>query len=227
MAMMAADAMAKGQEVIVTGARLRREELADYQLYLLNERTGVAPKQTKQVMLLSKDAVRFDRVLRYEAGHENDGDVEATTVLLRAQNEEARGLGDPLPRGTVRVFAPFADRGVLFSGEADVRDTPVGVEWEIATNESYDVTVREIQVSRTERDLSGDRTRVTERRTLDIANATSAPQTVEIAQTVSGDSLRISEASARHAMKYGQPTWTLVVPAHARTTLSYTVRFIE
>lgn len=225
--MMARDAMAKDDEIIVTGSQIRREELADYQLYLLNERTGVAAKQTKQVMFLHKANVRFDRVLRFEAGENDTGTPEPTSILLRAKNEEARGLGDPLPRGTVRVFAPFADRGVLYAGEADARDTPVGVEWEIETGESHDVTVRESLASRSERNLSGDRQRVTERRALEIANATDRTQTVEIAQQVAGSSQRISGASAPHAMKHGEPTWTLSVPAHARISLSYTVRYID
>jgi len=227
MAMMARDAMEKDEAIIVTGAQIRREELADYQLYLLNERTGVAAKQTKQVMFLHKPNVRFDRVLRFDAGEFDSEYAEATRVLLRAKNEDARGLGNPLPRGTARVFAPFADRGVLYSGEATVRDTPVGVEWELETGESTDISVEETLLSRTTRNISGGRERVTERRALEIANATDRQQTVEIGQQISGDSQRISNASARYAMKYGEPTWTLFVPAHGRTTLSYTVRYVE
>lgn len=220
-------AMDKDEEnIIVTGSRVRREELADYQLYNLAERTSVAAQQTKQVMFLHKRAVQFDRVLRYETGYDG-GEPRPTTVWLRAKNEEARGLGDPLPRGRARVFSPFADRGVLFSGESDARDTPVGVEWELRTSESYDVTVAETLVSETERELSGDRARVTREISHDIANATDRAQTVEIAQYVGGASLRVSKASARHAMKYGLPTWTLVVPAHERVTLTYRVSWIE
>lgn len=232
--MMERAAMAKdAEEIVVTGARIpAREELADYQLYTLAERTSVAAQQTKQVMFLHKDAVRFDRVLRYEAGDNDDPDAaEPTAILLRAKNEDARGLGDPLPRGVARVFAPTRiaarDLGTLYAGEADTRDTAVGVEWELHTGESYDVTVRETVVSETERNLSGDRTRVIQDRSLDIANATDRPQTVEIAQVGSGRSLRVSNESARHAMKYGLPTWTLVLAPHARTTLTWRVSYID
>jgi hypothetical protein len=225
-AMMARDAMAKDEEIIVTGAQIRREELADYQLYSLNERTSVAAKQSKQVMFLHRRTVTFDRVLRYETGYD-DGAPMPTTVWLRAKNEDARGLGDPLPRGEARVFAPFADHGVLYAGQSETRDTPVGVEWELETSQSHDVTVAETLVSTSERALSGGRKRVTRDVSLDIANATARQQTVEIVQYVGGASLRISDASARHAMKNGAPTWRIVVPAHDRTALTYRVRWIE
>lgn len=232
MAMPAPAMMARemAMDIVVTGAaKATREELGDYQLYALDERTGVAPRQTKQVMFLAKDAVTFARVLQYRAGAIEPGgrDVAPTTILLRTKNEDAKGLGDPLPRGTARVFAPFADMGVLYSGEAETRDTAVGLDWELETGVSHDVTVRPVTLSRTERDLSGDRARITEERALEIANATDTVQTVEIVQEIMGASQRIQNGSARHAMKDGAPTWTLAVPANARMTLSYRVRWIE
>ncbi len=230
-AMMAQQAFAKDEDIIVTGSRIAREELADYQLYSLAERTGVAPKQTKQVMFLHKDTVSFDRVLRYDVDGDRGDEALPTTILLRTKNEEAEGLGDPLPRGDARVFAPLSvngtDLGVLFSGETSTRDTAVGLEWELETGQSHDVTVRETRVAERTQDMSGDRGRITRDISLEISNATNAAQTVEIVQPVLGGSQRISNASVLHAMKNGAPTWTLRAPANARMILTYRVRYIE
>ena len=227
-----ADHFENGERIIVTGARIpAREELADYQLYTFGERTSVAAQQTKQVMFLHKDAVTFARVLRYEAGGGSTVDAQPTTILLRTKNEEARGLGDPLPRGDARVFAPLIiaghDLGVLFSGESSTRDTAVGLDWELETGENHDVTVLETVLSETSRDISRDRSRVTADMRLEIANATDATQTVEIVQPVMGGSQHIANENARHAMKDGAPTWTLQAPAHSQLVLTYRVRYIE
>lgn len=225
-------AMEKADQIVVTGARIpAREELADYQLYKLGEQTSVAAKQTKQVMFLHKNAVTFARVLRYEVYNDSRRTAEPTHVVLRTKNEEARGLGEPLPKGAARVFAPLhiggRDLGVLYSGESETRDTAVGLEWELETGESHDVTVQETVLAETTRKLSGDRTRTMHDMRLEIANATDADQTVEIEQAVMGPSQSISNESARHGTRNGAPTWTLLAPAHSRLTLTYRVRYIE
>jgi hypothetical protein len=214
----------------VLTASVIREELADYQLYALAERTSVASQQTKQIMFLSEGDVQFARILQYrmQGGYVREpGIAEPTAILLRTKNETDKGLGDPLPQGTARVFAPFADMGVLYAGEADTRDTAVGLEWELQTGESTDVTVRPRVVTETRRNLSGDRERVTQDLALEIANATDAPQTVEIVHENRGASERIRNPSVRYAMRKGAPTWTIVAPPNARMTLTYRASWIE
>jgi hypothetical protein len=231
-AMMAADAMAR-EEIIVTAARIpAREELADYQLYSLGERTGVMARQTKQLMLLSKPAVTLQRLHAFSVTSIEEGDdaVQPTQTLYRTMNEETEGLGEPLPKGTARIFAPLKigdqDLGVQYAGEAQTYDTAVGLEWELRAGESSDVTVRPTLLARTER-TRGDRTRRQDDLLLEIANASDEPRTVEIVQQVMGDSQRISRASARHVMRKGAPTWTVEVAPHSRTTLGWRVAYIE
>ena len=89
------------------------------------------------------------------------------------------------------------------------------------------MTVRDPAVSENNKELSGDRSRVTYDMQLEIANATDAAQTVEIVQPVRGASQRISNESAKHTMKDGAPTWTLQAPAHNRLVLTYRVRYID
>jgi hypothetical protein len=227
--MMMERAMADDQ-IVVTGAKLaEREAVGDYQLYRLAERTGVSANQTKQVMFLARGNVEVARLLRHVVDHVDESDDEArpTSILLRTKNTEEKGLGEPLPRGTARVFAPAGDFGVLYSGESPTRDTAVGLDWELTTGESSDVTARTTIVSHTTRDLSGDRTRHTAQVSVELANATAEPRTVELVQAALGESQRMSNASARWAMKDGAPTFTLVVPPNARQAVTYKVTYIN
>lgn len=222
MRMMAEAKMA--DDIVVTGSR--REALGDYQLYVLNGRTDVASRQTKQVQFLQKSNVSVLRLMRYVAQGESSDNAQPTQVLLRTKNEEAQGLGDPLPRGTARVFAP-ASTGALYAGEGSTRDTAVGLKWEVSVGATSDVTVRETLASETSQSLAGDRRRITQDMQLELANATNAPLTIEIVQPVRGASQRISGESRRYAMQEGAPTWTITLPPNARETLTWRVRWIE
>lgn len=223
-------AMEKDDQVIVTGARIpSREELGDYQLYTLADRTTLAAQQTKQVVFLSKPDVQITRLLRHEIYNHGDQrrTAEPLQVVLRTMNEEAKGLGEPLPRGTVRLFAPLNSFGTLYSGEAETNDTAVGLKWEFKPNSSADVTALDRVVRHTTRALSGDRVRHTVDMSVELSNATASPQTVELEQAVMGASQRLSNASATWAMQDGAPTFTIVVPPHDRVAVRYRVTYIR
>jgi hypothetical protein len=226
---MAMAAPAMDERIVVTGARAKqadREELGDYQLYRFPDRTGVAAKQTKQVMLLHKQAVQMERVLRYVSWpNQGSHDPLATSVALRARNETETGLGEPLPEGRVRVFASAGDAGVLLTGDARVRDTAVGLEWEVETGPSPSVQVEKTVLTQAQRRLSRTRVRVTQTLHFRVTNALATPQSVEIAQSYWNATPKISGESSKHVLRNGLPTWRLVVPANGETVLSYTLRY--
>lgn len=222
--------MAKDDNIVVTGSRIpAREELGDYQLYRLAERTSVSANQTKQVMFLARDSVELNRILRHEIRQVEESDAEAgpTRILFRTKNEEAKGLGEPLPRGTARVFAPEGDLGVLYAGESSTRDTAVGLDWELETGESSDVSAQQSITRTTMRSLSGDREQVTSDVSVELSNASNTEQTVELVQRVLGTSQRVSNATAPWITKDGAPTFVVKVPPNSRTTITYRVRYIH
>ena len=181
-------------------------------------------------MFLAKPNVEIARILRHAVySHDTDDtrQVEPLHVVLRTMNEEDKGLGEPLPRGTVRLFAPLGPFGTLYSGQAETRDTAVGLKWEFQPNSTSDVTALERVVRHTTRELSGDRERQTVDMEVAFSNATDRAQTVELVQPIVGDSQRLSNASAKWAMQDGAPTFTIVAPPHDRVTVTYRVTYIE
>jgi hypothetical protein len=234
MAAPVAQMMEKDSDIIVTGSRVEREELGDYQLYRFPERTTVAAQQTKQVVLVHKPNVAIDRFLRHRVGNVRNTDAhpEGLSVVLRSKNEEARGLGEPLPKGEANVYAPHRDFGLLVAGQDDTRDTPVGVDWEMTIAESFDVTAQRTIARNTARALSGDREQITSDLTIEVANATNRAQQVEIAQRILGASQRVTNtmwngASVRATTKDGEPTFLLTVPPNSRNALSYRITYID
>lgn len=225
-AMMAADAMAK--EIMVTASGVQREELADYQFYRLAGPTTLDARQTKQVRFLSKPAAIAARLYRAEINRVLGNDApSATAILLRFKNDEGQGMGEPLPKGTARVFAPFAGRALYVGADDDLRDTARGLEWELKVAASQAVSVQARTVEGSTQALARDRKRRIEIREVRVANALAAPATVELAERIHGDSQRIGGETVRHRMKDGAPTWTIIVAPGADQVLRYRVSWIE
>jgi len=225
-AMMAREAMA--DEIVVTGAKVQREELADYQFYRLAEPTTLNPRQTKQVRFLSKTAAVAARVYR--------GDIYAalqseqpfsTSVRLRFRNDEAQGLGEPLPKGSARVFAPFRGRSLYVGRDDDLRDTARGLEWEITSAASEAVSLQAKTSAARTVAIGNERQRQIETREVRVANASAQAANVELAERIYGDSQRITAETVRNRMKDGAPTWTLTLPPGGEQTLRYTISWIK
>lgn len=136
-------ASAELEEVMVTGSRIvDRSQLGDYQLYRLPWPTDLNARQTKQAAFLDRKGIKVERfysILVYGFDATQTYRSDAPELMLRWRNERRAGLGEPLPAGQVRVFEPQAG-GEVFSGEAEIRDSPVGLPVEIAIARALNLT---------------------------------------------------------------------------------------
>ena len=217
--------MAGGEadEIVVTASRVAvQSELGDYKLYTLPDPTTVAAHQTKQVLMVEQAAVPFDRlyVFDVQAGDHESGDAVAPKAVLRLTNTLARGLGKPLPSGTVSVMEPGPRGGLILTGEKRLKDTPIGLPVEIELGQAMDITIRSTNV----RDWRvGKKRRVAVE--TEIANNKTVPVVLEIREARSyGPGFRILRESRRHHSDRGDEVWTLTLAPGERTLLTYTVQ---
>lgn len=227
-------AMYDSQDIVVTGSRMpeailmspspvtmiaQQEELGDLKLYRIPEPVTVAANAQKQVALLVKDRVPYERI--YALSPNASGQVREPTpvpIKLRMKNLKPRGLGLPLPSGTVAMFETVRDRPMMV-GEPYLGDTAVGEDVELEVGDSPDVTYTQTLVS----EVKGDRDRKTPRRfKIELANARSSLSTVEVELRVFGEE-RLVKPSHRLGIKNGRNFWKAVVPANGRETLTYTI----
>ncbi|MFP4356395.1 MAG: DUF4139 domain-containing protein, partial [Phycisphaerae bacterium] len=73
----------------------------EYHLYTLGRPTTLANQETKQIEMLTANDVRMQR--RYVYHPYADPHVRVQSVL---ENSEENAMGQPLPKGTVRLYAP-------------------------------------------------------------------------------------------------------------------------
>jgi len=205
-----------------------REQLGDFYLYPLPERTTIADKQTKQVSFLDvKGAPATNGYVYHAQWNGNAEQPESASSVLKFSNASKGGLGDALPAGTVRVYMRDARGQPQFIGENHIDHTPQGSDLVIRTGDAFDVKVQPTVTDRTR--IASDRWRTTMRYTL--TNAKDKPVTVELVQDgvlwwwndtrITAESLKSERRNA------DAEVWQVPVPANgtATVTATYETRF--
>jgi len=203
------------EELAVTGSRIEREEFGDYQLYRLPWRTDLAARQTKQVLFLDEPQVRVERfysVRLASLAEPIDQNVTIPELVVRFENDEGDGLGEPLPSGVVRVFERYGESEV-FAGEAEVGDRPVGLPVELTIGRAQNVML-EMSTASVEGDTRQDQVEVVVTTEHRIVNNKAVPIDLEIRHGVEPyySNLKVDRTSRPMRRKYGDLAWRFVVP---------------
>ncbi len=201
------------ESIVVTGSRIvRQEALGDLKLYRIPEPVTVAAMSQKQVALLDQKAVPVEVIYRARLDALNEEENRPAQLMLRLRNEQQRGLGVPLPQGSVALFEEQAGRPLLV-GETRMSDRAVGEEVDLAFADSPSVrwTVESVADGKGWTDYKAT-----------ITNAN--PRAVRFELRIrEGDEAKIARPSTRLTPKEGALLWTPLVTANGTATLTYRV----
>ncbi len=204
-----------------------REQLGDFYLYPLKERTTIADKQTKQVSFLDVKGAKASAGYEYRnAWLGTQTEPQSAGSMLRFANSAAGGLGDALPAGTVRVYVRDQRGQPQFTGENRIEHTPQGSDISLRTGDAFDVKVLPVVESRDE--LSKTRWRTAMRYTL--SNARAKPVVVDLIQDGldwSWTETRVQAESQKSERQNSDSVlWHVTVPANgtAVVTASFDTR---
>jgi hypothetical protein len=200
-----------------------REQLGDFYLYPLPERTTIANQQTKQVSFLDVKGAPATSGYEYRSGWmATASQPQSASSVLRFSSAAKGGLGDALPAGTVRVYMRDARGEPQFIGENRIEHTPQGSRLAVRTGDAFDVKVQPTVAERTR--VSEYHWRTTMRYLL--TNARDKPVTVELIQSgvpwwwadtrISAESLKSERRDADTSV------WQVPVPANGKTTVTAT-----
>jgi hypothetical protein len=227
-----------GEDIVVTGSlrkeanlemstpvvamTAQQEELGDLKLYRIPEPVTVAANGQKQVALLHKERVKVERLysLAVDAANEDDEWTPAG-LLLRTRNNKEKGLGLPLPSGSVAVFELAGGRSLL-SGETAIGDLAVDDEVELEFGESPDVHFIQRRLTPLRENEDGDEVSRRIKYEIELTNATPERAKVEVGLRLFDD-WTIERSSARLKIIKGRKTWVAEVPANGKAKLSYTL----
>jgi len=197
-----------------------REQLGDFYVYPLKERTTIANAQQKQVGFLDVAGVPAGKAYFYRNGWLDTSDeAKSADTVLRFSSSREGGLGDALPAGTVRVYMRDARGQPQFIGESNIGHTPMGSRLALKTGEAFDVKVQPTVVKR-ER-VGSNRWRTTMQ--YKLTNARAQPVTVELAQAGLDswwDDTRIeSESIKSDRTNSDEALWKVPVPANGEAVV--------
>jgi hypothetical protein len=228
-------------DIVVTGSRIRnpnlesfspvtaisaeQEDLGDLKLYRIPIPVTVAAHAQKQVALLSRTKVPYERLYgaTLRAGRE-DEEPRPAGILLRVLNTREKGLGLPLPEGNVAVFEP-AGGTMMLAAETPMHDRAVGERVEFEVGESPDVQILQRRIFKKDEKQEDDdddhpRPRVYE---VEISNARALPITLELS-LANYENARIVKPSHELGLKDGMRMWLARLPPNGRATLRYTMK---
>ncbi len=129
----------------------KEEAFAEYHLYTMPRRTTIKQNQSKQLALLNGSGVKCAKKYEYRGqvnyysqqipptGEEHVG------VFLEFENEEANGLGIPLPAGVMRIYQEDSEGMLQFAGEDNIKHTPKDETVTLRMGDAFDVIGERVQ----------------------------------------------------------------------------------
>lgn len=136
------------------GPQVTERTFFEYHLYDVQRPVTVKDNQTKQIEFASGEGVKADKFFVYDGlqGYYfgfygspiTDAEYGPTSntkvmVMLEFKNDEASGLGIPLPKGTVRVYKKDTDGTTQFVGEDSIDHTPKDERVRLYLGDAFDI----------------------------------------------------------------------------------------
>jgi hypothetical protein len=212
----AADATVTAVETAYSGEKtgFAEESLFEYHLYTLERPATLKNNQTKQLSLLSADSIPVDKELVFDTSKSSN-----VQVALKFNNSKEKGLGMPLPAGTVRVYKADSQGQLQFLGEDSIDHTPKDEEIKVVVGNAFDITGTRTQTSYNK--VSSDVWK--ESYETEIKNHKSEAQEVRIVEHFYGDWEITSSSDPYEKKDAFSAEWTIKVPVNGSKKVSYTV----
>lgn len=179
------------------------EDLGDLKLYRVPERVTVAARGQKQVALLARSAVPFERRYRRQIYPRQTMPPSPTVAVLVLRNREADGLGLALPSGSTATYARRGDDRLLL-GLGALDDRAKGETFRLAAGTSTQVLVEQIQVGQHETQITA-------------TNASRQPARLEVPIGQAGEKIESDDAAFERID--GIATWSMTLAPGARAEL--------
>jgi hypothetical protein len=205
-----------------------REVFSEYHLYSLNRRTTLEENETKQISLLNGSGAPVKKLFVvngqnfYYRNRQNPGSPikDSVQVFYKFRNDEASGLGMPMPAGVIRVYQADTKGGLQFAGEDRIDHTPKDEDVTIKIGTAFDVVCERKQTD-FERIADNIYEMAFEIR---LRNHKTTPITVQVNEPIAGDWRMLSSTYPAKKTEAFAAQFEVPVAAGAEGVLQYRVR---
>lgn len=136
--------MAEDTYMAEAAPQFKEKAFFEYHLYTLKRPATLKDLQIKQISFFPSTEVRVEKIYIFD-GQQNRKKVHA---LLEFKNDEASGLGFPLPKGKIRVYKKDEDKSQVFIGEDLIDHTPKNEKVRVFVGKAFDIvgerTIKEV-----------------------------------------------------------------------------------
>lgn len=221
-------AKAEAMDMAMASApQFREEGLLEYHLYSLQRPTDVLDKEQKQVTLLEASNIGVEKKLIFEGqeywfqGQYGElGKNQKVSVFIDFQNSQQNRLGQPLPKGTLRVYKADKSGAKQFVGEDAIDHTPRDEKVRIKVGEAFDVVADRKQMSWTSLGNCSSESAWQ----IELRNHKDEDVRVEVREPAGGDWTIVSSSVPAQREDARSFRFDVAVPKRGATKLTYKVR---
>ncbi len=209
----------------------QEESLFEYHLYTLDRPSTIKNAQTKQIQLLQAEGIGITKDYVLNGGTQYFQSVwagpptrEKVAVFIGFKNTEATpGLGQPMPKGIIRVFKKDRSGSPQLIGEDNIDHTPRNEEVKLELGNAFDIVAERRQTDfRHLSNLPG--TVFVSAHEIRIRNQKDTPVTVRVVEPLGGDWTMLETSLPNRKTTAFESQWQVEVPAGGETVLTYRVR---
>ena len=219
-------------ESMAAAPAMQEESLLDYHLYTLERPTTLADNQKKQVAFMSVSQVPVQKTYLLNGfGQLYGGQMaglpqkEDIGVYLNYVNDEASGLGKPMPKGIVRVYKKDSQDRIQFVGEDRIDHTPKNSDLRLKLGNAFDVTANRIQSDFKKLPAEAQYRYVAEiEQIINISNARDVAAEVIIREPIPGDWEILNETNPHIKTSANSVEWLVTVPPDSEVEHRYRVK---
>ncbi len=217
---------------VAMDAAMSEESMFEYHLYSLDRVTTLKDNQTKQVALFQASAIPCQKefVLHgsdryYRNRHDEMEQKIKVGVFVEMENSKENKLGQPIPKGVVRVYKNDSQGSLQFVGEDRIDHTPENETMRLKLGDAFDVTANRKQTAFKKISGFSEYHYVHDASfQIELKNAKDEAVTVKVIEPIPGD-WDIQNESHKHSKPTsGTAVWYVEVPAMGKTTLDYSAR---
>ncbi|MBX7186824.1 MAG: DUF4139 domain-containing protein [Vicinamibacteria bacterium] len=217
---------------MAAGALAFQEEgLFEYHLYTLDRPSTLKNAQTKQIQLLQAEGIRItkDYVLNggtqyFQSVFSGPPSKEKIAVFIGFRNSETTaGLGQPMPKGIIRVFKKDRSGSPQLIGEDNIDHTPRNEEVKLELGNAFDIVAERRQTDF--KNIGGRPGALYESaHEIRIRNQKDTPVTVRVVEPLGGEWTMVETSLPNRKTAAFESQWDVPVPAGGETVLTYRVR---
>ena len=218
---------AKASSVELADRDFKSEGFFEYHLYTLDGRTTIKDNQTKQLALMAASEVPVDKHFIYYGAadyYRTQYGVPMSNqkvgVYLELKNSKENRLGQPLPKGKVRVYKADTSGSQQLIGEDWIDHTPKDEKIRIKMGEAFDVVGQ-----RTQKDWKRIASNLYEVEwEITLRNHKQEAVTVEVIEPMPGDWEMLRATHPHEKIQAFTAQWKIPVAKDGESKLSYRIR---